>query len=97
MKHIVHNIRKTINQEREFAVDESMIHWRGRLVFRQYIINLRHKYDIELYLLVIKYRDILNTIIYTENGLSYADNVVKLLMKHFLLRKNLLGVHGQLL
>ncbi|XP_050518489.1 piggyBac transposable element-derived protein 4-like, partial [Diabrotica virgifera virgifera] len=36
---------------RELSLDESMILWRGRLVFRQYIKNKRHKFGIKLYML----------------------------------------------
>lgn len=31
------------------AIDESVVLWRGRLVFRQYIKNKRHKYGVKLY------------------------------------------------
>ena len=30
-------------------IDESMILWKGRLVFRQYVKNKRHKYGIKFY------------------------------------------------
>lgn len=35
----------------QLSLDESMVLWRGRLVFRQYIKNKRHKYGIKLYML----------------------------------------------
>lgn len=35
--------------ERDLSIDESMVLWRGRLVFRQYIKNKKHKYGIKLY------------------------------------------------
>lgn len=31
------------------SIDESMVLWRGRLIFRQYIKNKKHKYGIKLY------------------------------------------------
>lgn len=34
---------------RELSIDEAMVLWRGRLVFRQYIKGKRHKYGIKLY------------------------------------------------
>lgn len=34
---------------KELSIDEAMILWRGRLVFRQYIKNKRHKYGVKLY------------------------------------------------
>lgn len=36
---------------KELSLDESMVLWRGRLVFKQYIKNKRHKYGIKLYML----------------------------------------------
>lgn len=36
---------------KELSLDESMVLWRGRLLFRQYIKNKRHKYGIKLYVL----------------------------------------------
>jgi hypothetical protein len=35
--------------ERDLSIDESMVLWRGRLIFRQYIKNKEHKYGIKLY------------------------------------------------
>lgn len=36
---------------RELSLDEAMVLWRGRLQFKQYIKNKRHKYGIKLYML----------------------------------------------
>ncbi|CAH2090624.1 unnamed protein product [Euphydryas editha] len=36
---------------KQLSLDESMVLWRGRLLFRQYIKNKRHKYGIKLYVL----------------------------------------------
>lgn len=47
---------------RELSLDEAMVLWRGRLQFKQYIKNKRHKYGIKLYMLteptgiVLKFR-----------------------------------------
>ena len=35
--------------DRDLSIDESMMLWRGRLVFRQYIKNKRHKYGVKFY------------------------------------------------
>lgn len=32
----------------KIVIDETMVSWRGRLFFRQYIINKRHKYGVKL-------------------------------------------------
>ncbi|XP_065667601.1 piggyBac transposable element-derived protein 4-like [Hydra vulgaris] len=34
---------------KNISIDESMILWKGRLVFRQYVKNKRHKYGIKFY------------------------------------------------
>lgn len=45
---------------------ESMILWRGRLLFRQYIKNKHHKYGIKLYELTEADGLVLNTNVYTD-------------------------------
>nr|CAI5824565.1 unnamed protein product [Callosobruchus analis] len=37
--------------EKELSIDESMVPWRGRLMFRQYSQGKRHKYGVKLYVL----------------------------------------------
>ncbi|CAG5051313.1 unnamed protein product [Parnassius apollo] len=37
--------------QKELSLDESMILYRGRLLFRQYIKNKKHKYGMKLYML----------------------------------------------
>ena len=49
---IVEHLNNTMNTiyipDKDLSIDESMMLWRGRLVFRQYIKNKRHKYGIKL-------------------------------------------------
>ncbi|XP_060877563.1 piggyBac transposable element-derived protein 4-like [Metopolophium dirhodum] len=41
-----------VNQpSKNLSLHESMVLWRGRLIFRQYIKNKRHKYGVKLYML----------------------------------------------
>lgn len=47
------NFQKVVKPGKEVTIDESMIPWRGRLHFRQYIPNKRHKYGIKLYKLCL--------------------------------------------
>lgn len=47
------------------CIDESMMLWRGRLVFRQYIKNKKHKYGIKLYKLCESNGIVLKIRIYT--------------------------------
>ena len=48
LDHLSDVMRELVTSEKNLSIDESMI-WRGRLVFRQYIKNKRHKYGIKFY------------------------------------------------
>jgi hypothetical protein len=74
---------------KNLSLDESMILWRGRLSFRQYIKNKRHKYGIKLYVLTEPDGTILKFAVYTRQlddhgGKSHAANVILSLMKDYL-------------
>ena len=63
------------------SIDESMIPWRGRLVFRQYIPGKAHKYGIKMYKLAAINGYTWNYIIYTGKqesmaGVGHAQAVV---------------------
>ena len=46
----IDNIMTTIyTPDRKLSIDESIMFWRGRLIFRQYIKNKKLKYDVKLY------------------------------------------------
>lgn len=71
---------------KELSLDESMVLWRGRLQFRQYIKNKRHKYGIKLYMLTEPNGIILNFAIYTGSlddfgGKGHASKIVLHLME----------------
>lgn len=71
---------------KELSLDESMVLWRGRLVFRQYIKNKRHKYGVKLYELATPEGLVLNVIVYTGaldqiGGKGHASKVVQEIMK----------------
>jgi len=36
---------------KQLSLDESMVLWQGRLLYRQYIQNKRHKFGVKLYML----------------------------------------------
>ena len=57
--------------DKSLSIDESMILWRGRLVFRQYIKNKKHKYGIKFFELCESNGMILRASIYT--GTPYPD------------------------
>lgn len=43
------NYQKVFSPGKEIVVDETMVPWRGRLVFRQYIPTKSHKYGVKLF------------------------------------------------
>jgi len=51
-----------------------MILWRGRLVFRQYIKNKRHKYGVKLYMLTEPTGLARKVLIYSGQGTDYCHN-----------------------
>lgn len=53
---------------KNLSLDESMVLWRGRLVFRQYIKNKRHKYGVKLYMLTEPTGLVLKVLIYSGQG-----------------------------
>lgn len=66
---------------RELSLDESMVLWRGRLIFRQYIKNKKHKYGIKLYMLTTPKGLIQKFAVYTGmlddfGGKAHAQRVV---------------------
>lgn len=72
---------------KELSIDESMMLWRGRLIFRQYIKNKKHKYGIKFYSLCEPDGLCLNFTIYSGkggelSGVGHTDKVVMHLMRH---------------
>jgi hypothetical protein len=63
------------------VIDETMVPWRGRLHFRQYIKNKSHKYGVKLYKACTPEGYTFNIIIYTDKGdsgreLNHSQNVL---------------------
>lgn len=50
---IVDSFKSSIRPGKNIVIDESMVPWRGRLRFRQYIPGKRHKYGVKLYKLCL--------------------------------------------
>lgn len=67
-EHILENIRKVYYPGRNLSIDEALLLWRGRLIFRQYIPNKAAKYGIKLYELCTPDGYVLNIIIYSGKG-----------------------------
>lgn len=71
---------------KNLSLDESMVLWRGRLFFRQYIKNKRHKYGIKIYTLTEPNGLVLKTLIYTGkkgefSGKGHTSKVVHHLLE----------------
>ncbi|KAJ8967170.1 hypothetical protein NQ314_003059 [Rhamnusium bicolor] len=74
---------------KNLSLDESMVLWRGRLNFRVYIKNKRHKYGIKLYILTEPDGLVLNMSVYTGSldsagGKGHTKKVVLGLMENHL-------------
>ncbi|XP_050516259.1 piggyBac transposable element-derived protein 4-like [Diabrotica virgifera virgifera] len=70
------------------SLDESMILWKGKLVFKQYLPKKRHKYGVKLYMLTEADSTILDIHIYAgagdaTAGKSHTERVVLHLMRNF--------------
>lgn len=46
---ILHTNFQSVYTIEEMVIDETMVPWRGRLSFRQYISGKKHKYDVKLF------------------------------------------------
>ncbi|KAL4125798.1 hypothetical protein QTP88_010038 [Uroleucon formosanum] len=81
------NIDRIQYPTRVLAIDESMVLWRGRLVFRQFIHGKRHKYGIKMYVLTDSLGFVLKCIIYSGSndtevgGKGHVTNVVKKILE----------------
>ncbi|PZC85109.1 hypothetical protein B5X24_HaOG202873 [Helicoverpa armigera] len=62
------NFKKVIVPGKILVIDETMVPWRGRLQFRQYIKNKTHKYGVKLYKLCTIDGFTCNMIVYTGKG-----------------------------
>lgn len=80
-------MEKLVTPTRRLCIDESMILWRGRLVFRVYLKGKRHKYGIKLYMLTEPSGLVLRFIVYSGSGdqevggQGHVDMVVHKLME----------------
>lgn len=71
----------TYQPGRMLSIDESMVLWRGRLTFRQYMPGKRHKYGLKLYVLCESGGYVLKVIVYCGKmdqhaGISHAESIV---------------------
>lgn len=93
LHHFNNTMEKIYSPKRELCIDESMVLWRGRLLFRQYMKEKRHPYGVKFYELCESSGIVLKIQIYagksaatitTEQGTSITAKVVLDLMDGFL-------------
>ena len=61
--------------EKNLSIDESMMLWRGKLVFSQYITNKHHKYGIKFYKLCTYDGLVLTAEAYGRQGFNDENNL----------------------
>ena len=71
LNHLNNTTAEVYTPDKDLSLDESMMLWRGRLVFRQYIKNKRHKYGVKFFELYTNDGFVLKTEIYS--GTKFAD------------------------
>lgn len=81
MDHFNNKMKTIYCPGKELSLDESMVLWRGRLLFRQYIKNKRHKYGIKLYVLAEPNGTVLKYQVYAgandeTSGQGHASKIV---------------------
>jgi hypothetical protein len=71
---------------KNLSLDESMILWRGRLIFQQYIKNKKHKFGVKMFMLTESWGLIHKIMIYSgqrhdiSEGMTHTEFVVDNLM-----------------
>jgi hypothetical protein len=85
INHFNNKMNNIYYPKKELSLDESIVMWKGRLTFRQYIQNKRHKYGIKLYMLTEPQGLILKFAVYTGaldeiGGKGHATKVMLHLM-----------------
>jgi hypothetical protein len=88
MQKLLTRFQDVVNPERNVCIDETMVPFRGRLKFKQYIKNKRHKFGIKLYKLCLESSYTYDVKIYcgkdTQQGGNASSNVVMSLMSSLL-------------
>nr|XP_033342845.1 piggyBac transposable element-derived protein 4-like [Megalopta genalis] len=92
---IVRTSRNTVKPGKNIVIDESMVPWRGRLSFRQYIPGKRHKYGIKMYKLCLPGGYTYNIHIYSgmdeaRCGKPHSQDVVMKLIGNLLFVRRIL-------
>lgn len=67
---ILKKFKEVLTPGKYLVIDESMVAWRGRLQFRQYIKNKAHKYGIKLYKMCTPEGYTHSVVIYTGKNIT---------------------------
>lgn len=90
IEHFNNIMRQNYVPNENICIDESMMLWRGRLHFRQYIKNKKHKYGVKLYELCESDSVVMKIKVYsgkceeTDTNFSHTTNVVLHLLEDYL-------------
>lgn len=89
INHINDACQAAVKPGAKLVIDESMIPWRGRLVFRQYLPNKTHKYGVKVYKLCTVEGYTLRLILYCgksrdNTGLGHSHAIVLELLEGYL-------------
>jgi hypothetical protein len=92
MDHLKNKFSNILDPGQKLCIDESLVLWKGRLAFKQYLPLKRHRFGIKIYMLVdCQTRIILDFIVYTgantecdsfELGVS-GDIVAQMMRPYF--------------
>ncbi|CAK1592332.1 unnamed protein product [Parnassius mnemosyne] len=88
---VTQNFRNVFNPGQDLSLDESLLLYRGRLIFRQYIKSKKARYGIKFYVLTTADGYVLNIIMYSgaeniEANERRTDKLVLRLMRPYLLK-----------
>ena len=75
LDHLSDVMRELVTSEKNLSIDESMMLWRGKLVFSQYITNKHHKYGIKFYKLCTYDGLVLTAEAYGGQGFNDENNL----------------------
>ncbi|XP_063597902.1 piggyBac transposable element-derived protein 4-like [Penaeus indicus] len=90
---IRHKFSTKFKPFQDLCIDESLVLWRGRLVFRQYMPNKRHRFGLKLFLICdVETGIILDFILYTgaqtevqvDSKFGFAGSIVNALIEPYL-------------
>ena len=101
VRHMQERFRQLFKPFQNLCVDESLLLWKGRLSFKQYIPSKRHRFGVKFFILCdCKTKYILDFIVYTGadtdiekiNNLGISGSIVMTLMKPYLGQGHILYV-----